>query len=266
MRRRCALLAAVLVCASACGGSQASSSSSSKKSSSGAHPQDASVTHVASSARDAAALHGDAGALRDAGRGAADSGGDALHDGGGAHDAASADSGKPMPMCPPVTLTFAGTVATVANTPLGLTSAVRTAAVSGSFAYLPCVGDMDPDPQRGIYEHGSGGTFSLSVGGLTVAGSGTPRVEVENFDPDTIRWRDGAIPLDKRVRVMTVDGKPAPSVVVTIAITDDKGSALSSDALPTTFPFQMIASFPHTFSVEDAGGTLLLQLSSLTQK
>lgn len=64
---------------------------------------------------------------------------------------------------------------------------------------------------------------------------------------------------------MSVDGKPAADLEVLIAITDDSGAALSSDVPPARFPYLDMASFPHTFSVSDSDGTLLLQLSAMTQ-
>lgn len=197
---------------------------------------------------------------------AAVDGGARTHEAATDMDAAQAMDAAPfMPTCSPITLKFKGTVATVADKPLGLDDSVRTSDVSGTFAYLPCLPDQEPDPKRGIYEHPSGGAFSLSVGGRSITGSGQPRLEVENLDPDTIRWRDGKIPLDTRERVMFVDDKPAADLEVLIAITDGSGGALSNDAPPTRFPYLDIASFPHTFSVSDSNGTLLLQLSAMTQ-
>jgi hypothetical protein len=181
-------------------------------------------------------------------------------------DAGSNADADASPSCPAVVLDFQGWVATVADSPLGLDAAVREAGVTGTVAYLPCVPDTDPDPQRGNYPHPFGGDFTLSVGGLAVAGSGKPFVQVENFNPDTFRWRDGKIPLDPVTRVMTVNGSPAPDVEVTLAITDGSGAAFTSDALPAQFPLLNITSYPHTFSVQDDGGTLLMQLSTMTQQ
>ena len=210
----------------------------------------------------------DAGAIDDAGTTGTGAQMDAALDAGEEIDGGSeAADAAFIPTCSAVTLTFAGTVATVADMPLGLDDSVRDTDVSGSFAYFPCFPDQDSDPRRGIYDPDSG-NFSLSVGGHEIGGSGRPRIEVEDFDPDTFRWRDGNILLNPITRVMTVDGKAAPSLEVLIAITttNDSGSAFSSDVPPTTFPFLDIASYPHTFSVQDDGGTLLLQLSSMKQK
>jgi hypothetical protein len=197
----------------------------------------------------------------------ADAGADA--DGSSSADAdggSNADAADASLSCPPVVLAYQGWVATVANSPLGLDASVRESGVAGTVAYLPCVPDTDPNPQRGVYPHPFGGDFTLSVGGLTVTGSGKPLVQVEDFNPDTFRWRDGKIPLDPVTRVMNVNGMPAPDVEVTLAITDGSGAAFTSDALPTRFPMLNISSYPHTFSVQDNGGTLLMQLSTMTQQ
>jgi hypothetical protein len=179
-----------------------------------------------------------------------------------------ADS-KPWPVCASVVVAFTGTVATVAKTPLGFTDAVRTTAVGGSIAYRPCLVDGAPaDPKRGEYDHRGGGDFALTVGGKAITGSGNPVVTVEDLSPDTFRFRDGPQLLDKDslLRQMKVDGVPAAGLNVSLAITDSSGAAFASDALPSSFPMLGIKSLPHTFWIEDSGGTLLLQLDSMTQK
>lgn len=185
-------------------------------------------------------------------------------DGGAVGDAAT-----PPPNCDPVTVAFAGEVATVSGTPLGLDSSVRTSPVSGSFSYRPCILDSRPEsPDRGEYDHAVGaGAFDLGVASLAITGSGSPVVKVENLDPDTFRYLDGPQLLDedKTLRRMFVDGKPNDQLKVSFSITDSTGQAFSSDALPKVFPLTD-TSKPHTFSVKDDNGTLLLQLSSLTQK
>jgi hypothetical protein len=267
LNRGGAWLVILVVGMTGCGGASSSAHGASNMPSHKTPALDAAISgHVAAASPDAS-VRGrmDAGVVKDSGTAHMDATVDPLLDGGKETDAGHTDAAAPVPTCAAVTLTFAGTVETVAKTPLGLDASVRTTAVSGSFAYLPCVPDQDSDPQRGVYRHPGRGDFSLSVGGHSVVGSGRPLVEAENFDPDTIRWRDGNIPLDPVTRVMTVDGSPSPSLEVTIAITDGPGAALSNDALPTMFPFLNIASYPHTFAVQDSGGTLLIQLSSLTQ-
>jgi len=183
-------------------------------------------------------------------------------------DAVVGKDGEP-PSCNAVTISFNGEVATVAGTPLGLDSTARTSPVSGSFSYSPCAADTRPtDPQRGEYDHGAGGDFTFAVSGLTVTGSGHPLVKVEDLNPDTFRYLDGPqiLDKDKAWRQMSLDGTPNPDLKVSLSITDGTGAAFSSDALPKAFPMLAIGSYTHTFSVRDGGGTLLMQLTSLTQK
>lgn len=54
--------------------------------------------------------------------------------------------------------------------------------------------------------------------------------------------------------------------VIATAKTADK--VFSSDALPAVFPFtdHATVNYPHTCAIVDDNGTLLLQLSSITQK
>jgi len=121
------------------------------------------------------------------------------------------------------------------------------------------------DLQRGEYDHGGRGAFDLKVATRTIGGSGRPIVEVVNVSSDTFRFEDGAIPLDEAMRVMTVDGKQDADVHVWLSITDGSGAVFTTDLLPGAFPFLEIKSYPHTFSVKDGGGTLLLQLSEMRQ-
>jgi len=67
-------------------------------------------------------------------------------------------------------------------------------------------------------------------------------------------------------RLMKLDGAAAPSLKLGIAITDGTGAMLMSDALPDPFPTIDIKNTPHTFPLMDSGGTLLMQLDSLTRR
>ena len=195
-------------------------------------------------------------------------------DAGRARDARGAEQGPDgaSPSCAAVTLAFTGTAVTISKTPLGFDDSLRGSAVTGTLAYRPCLADKSPDdPRRGVYEHQGGGAFSLSVGGKSVTGSESPVLHVEDYTgADTFRWLDGPqlADKDKTLRVMKLDGVRDPALKVTFAVTDGAGSALSGDRAPTNFPYPDLATkkYPHTFSVVDGGGTLLLQLSSLEQK
>jgi hypothetical protein len=164
----------------------------------------------------------------------------------------------------PVKVGFTGQVVTVASAPLGFDATVRLEAVSGSFTYdLRMVDELPADLKRGRYEGFAITAFTFTVKGHTVAGSGNAQVQIEDLDPDTFRFLDG--PLGDNVpRVMKFDGADAPTLKLGIAITDSSGAMLSSEALPDPFPTLDITTKPHTFSLQDSGGTLLMQLDTLT--
>ena len=174
-------------------------------------------------------------------------------------------SGTPMPTCDPITLYFDGEIATVSGNPLGLDDSARLETVTGSMSYLPCLNDERPDePDRGEYRHPYDGDLELLTAGITVTGSGRAIVTTENFDPDTFRWEDGDLIGETEQRTMQINGTDAADLQVSFAITDSSGAALTSDAAPNPFSFD--PSMPHTFSVKDIGGTLLLQLDSLSRR
>jgi hypothetical protein len=203
--------------------------------------------------------------------------------GAGVEDAAAAEAGDakadadaaeaPAPRL--VTIAFTGQVVTVAGTPLGFDGTVRTEAVAGSFVYDANLGDNLPgDPLRGKYLGNGNGTtaFTLMVKGHTVKGSGKAILQTENLNPDTFRFLDGPQVGDPLPRVMQLDGADAPTLELSFAITDDSGAMLTSDALPDPFPTVNIANkdggfnITHTFSLSDAGGTLLMQLDTFASQ
>ena len=169
------------------------------------------------------------------------------------------------PQCDPIVLFFDGEIATVSGTPLGLDDSVRTETVTGSMSYLPCLGDENAtDPQRGEYRHPFDGRVELLFAGTQVDGSDQAIVTTENFDPDTFRFEDGALAFETDPRMLQVNGAAAPDLQVRFSITDSSGAALATDAPPDPFSFD--PSMPHTFSLQDGGGTLLLQLDSLSKR
>lgn len=175
-------------------------------------------------------------------------------------------AGPDAPPCGKTLVSFVGKVATVAGTPLGLTSSAYNQPVSGKLGFLLCVPDkLAADPLRAEYDHDNGGVFELTVMTASVTGSQKPIVQVENLNPDTFRFIDGKQLIDPKTRTMLLNGQPSPTLSLWIAITDSGGAAFTSDAAPAVFPFSNMSAYPHTFSVKDSGGTLLLQLSSMTQ-
>jgi hypothetical protein len=160
-----------------------------------------------------------------------------------------------------ITLQFTGRVTTVSGDPLGLSPALNTS-VTGSFVYDTSTSDTDPgDPVRGVYPHTNGG-FSLTIGPDTLTGSSTPLVRVNNDlggVSDEFRFNDGpgmslggVLNANARLDFVIVDGSPP--------------DALSSDALPTVFPFT--PANPHTLAISDAsqfGEVILIQFDTLAQ-
>lgn len=165
----------------------------------------------------------------------------------------------------PVTVTFQGTIQTVSGTPFGLTSAVQTQPVSGSFTYESATADTDVSATRGLYSHAGGGAFLVNVPGKGIAGSAIPRVVIENFNPDTFRFVDG---LPNGQGPMSVNSFPDTSIGLQLAITDNSGAVFNSDALPVSFPFTYTGGgtypYPHTFMLNDATGTMLIQFTNVT--
>ena len=107
--------------------------------------------------------------------------------------------------------------------------------------------------------------FELYVDATVVRGSGSCVVEVQDLTSDTFRYEDGPLFFDPTDRTMYVDGGLAPDLELWISITDSTGSAFANEDLPLSFPMTNIVSYPHTFSLRDPGGTLLLQLTDMSQ-
>lgn len=162
-----------------------------------------------------------------------------------------------------VTLAFAGSVATVAGTPLGLDGAVRGTAVDGTVSWALDALDLDADATRGDYY--PEGAFSMNVGGKVVTGSGAPEIQVEDMASDTFRYVDGNAQLVDVPPVMLVDGVATPELGLWLSITDGDGTSFSSDLLVSPFPMVDPSALFITFSIED-GGTLLMELDTITQQ
>ncbi len=186
-------------------------------------------------------------------------------------DGGPTDTDSPPPSSDPVTVGFVGTVATVAGTPFGFTdAAVRDTEVTGLFTYdLAVPDDLWADPLYSEFDHqGWDAGFAIDVGGRTITGSGMPVVTIELFS-HTFRWVDGPQLLDEgEFRVCSVDGSPDPEIQLHLSVTPTDGSVpFVDDSLPAAFPFigaDLAATTAITFSVEDAGGTLLMQLEAFT--
>ncbi|MEM7393677.1 MAG: hypothetical protein AAF492_15135, partial [Verrucomicrobiota bacterium] len=104
-----------------------------------------------------------------------------------------------------VTFSFSGTAGTVIGTPFG-TNVTFGTPVSGLFTYDTDTGDVNPAPGRGDYPHTNNGGFTASFSGLTISGSSTPFVQVEDLNPDTFRFIDGPRLIGNQGGVMSVNG------------------------------------------------------------
>lgn len=170
-----------------------------------------------------------------------------------------------------VSLDYEATVATVVNTPFGLTLPLGTT-VRGFFTYQTDSGDSNASADRGDYPRNLGSAFLARLPGVTITGSGTAFLRTENLTSDAFRFTDGPEIFD-RAGIMKLDGVADASLKLGLAITDSTGTAFSNDALPAIFPWRLCAfngsapsGPPHTFRLEDATGAVLLQFKSLVQR
>lgn len=183
------------------------------------------------------------------------------------------------PTAPPpgeVTVVLDTYIATVGGTPFGFDGSVREQLVPVTFTYNTSTPDVNPATDRGAYPHtGGGGGFTANILGKILTGSTSPYLQVENSlsGPDTFRFIDGPRPVGAEGGVMKVDGVPDPEAQVWIALVDGTGAAFSDDNLPDPLPFTQPPLsdgvpwyFPHTISLRDATGTLLLQLNDIYPK
>jgi hypothetical protein len=182
------------------------------------------------------------------------------------------DASDAVEAAEPVTVKvgFTGTVVTVASAPLGFDSTVRTKPVSGNFTYNLGYVDDTAAGDRGKFERFGKMSFTLAVDGHTITGSGKGILQTENLtSSDTFRYLDGKQPIDNGVRTMKFDGVDAPTLRLSIAISDDSATMLTSDELPAPFPAIQIKGalgITHTFAFTDDGGTLLIQLDTLANQ
>ncbi|MCB9681099.1 MAG: hypothetical protein H6733_06460 [Alphaproteobacteria bacterium] len=164
---------------------------------------------------------------------------------------------------------FEATIATVTGSPFGSSMAVlRTTPVAGFFQYDICVPDSDTRAEVGTYDHPANGDFSATLHaiGVTVTGSPRPVVTVEDFPTsNTFRYADGPQFADPTIRTMSANGLPNADLETWLSITDSSGTVFASPAPPATFPFVPIASFPHTFYIDDGNGRVQMQMTSVTQ-
>lgn len=174
----------------------------------------------------------------------------------------------PMTQAEEVILDFEAVASAVVGTPFGVT-VPRLTLVTGHFVYNTATIDDNPSAERGNYPHNGTGGFRARFLGHQIDGSANPTLEVENIPVggasiDTFRILDSH-------DSMRFNGTAESSIVLSLSITDSSGAAFSSDQLPAEFPLAINQSgigpnFPHTFSLADEMGTLLLRFNWLRQR
>jgi len=140
-----------------------------------------------------------------------------------------------------ITVIYAAKAATVSKTPFGQTVPLNTV-VDGYFTFDTSTPDDNDDPLSGEYPHTGHAGFRADFLKSRISGSTTPFYEVDLApDPtsDTFRVYDG------------------PRTV------GNEGGVMSIDPFPLyTFGF---LGTPHTFSLKDDQGTMLLQFTSVAE-
>ena len=160
-----------------------------------------------------------------------------------------------------IQLTYTAQVVTVTGTPFGLAN-LRGKTMTGYFWYDTATTDTNKDTSRGTYEQTLGFSgFSGTLDSTIFMGSKTPLVTIENIsNNDTFRYQDGVDGTHPN-RMMTVNGVVLPTAQLSLAVSSDK-NPLNGDLLPDPFPFA--STDPHTFSLSDKNGQMLLQFSKIT--
>jgi hypothetical protein len=165
-----------------------------------------------------------------------------------------------------VTVAYEATAATVAGKPFGLTVPLDTV-VTGYFTFDTSTPDTDDDPMRGEYPHTHNSAFVADFLETEIRGSHTAFYEVQlSSDPasDTFRVYDGPRVVGSEGGIMSIDGTPDDDVQLFVAIT---GDAFTSDDLIDPFPsytFGFLGT-PHTFTLKDPQGTMLLQFTKAVE-
>ena len=161
-----------------------------------------------------------------------------------------------------VTVAYEAEAVTVASKPFGLTIPLDTP-VTGYFTFDTSTPDVNPDnTMRGEYPHARNSAFVADFLETRIRGSHTAYYEVQlsGGDSDTFRTWDGPSPVGPEGGTMSIDGTPDEDIRLFLAITDD---AFQSDDLKDPFPFYTFGFLgtPHTFSLKDEQGTMLMQFT-----
>ncbi|MFN2377621.1 MAG: hypothetical protein ABR538_13860 [Candidatus Binatia bacterium] len=160
-----------------------------------------------------------------------------------------------------ITVVYTARAATVAQAPFGLAVPLDTP-VSGFFTYNTETEDLEPDdPFLGEYQHETGAGFLAEFLTTRISGSTTPFYQVDiDVNPaiDTFRVWDGPRGVGNQGGIMSIDDAEDEDIEMFLAVT---GDAFDSDDLINPFPAYTFGPLgtPHTFTLKDDQGTMLLQ-------
>lgn len=165
-----------------------------------------------------------------------------------------------------VTVTWTARAATVVQKPFGLTIPLNTV-INGYFTFDRDTPDENPGPLDGEYRHSGNSAFLAEILGSKVTGSQDAFYWVDleqSGEFDTFRVYDGPRPVGFEGGTMSFDGTPDQDIQLFLAVTED---VFDNDNLVNPFPFYTFGTLgtPHTFSLKDEAGTVLLQLTSVAE-
>lgn len=165
-----------------------------------------------------------------------------------------------------LTVQWTARALTIVKKPFGLTVPYDTP-VTGYFTFDTATADSDISSIRGAYQHDGNAGFLAKVLGSEITGSLTPFYEVDldaNPTLDTFRIVDGPRTVGSEGGVMAFNGVDDSTIQLFVAISED---VFTDDGLKDPFPlydFGFLGT-PHTFSLADSQGTMLLQIDSVKE-
>jgi hypothetical protein len=168
-----------------------------------------------------------------------------------------------------VTVLYEAEAVTVVDEPFGI-EVPRLTVVTGYFTFDTSTPDNDPaDEYDGEYSHDGNAGYLASFLGHEVRGSQTPFYWVDlvmnSPQSDTFRIYDGPRAVGFEGGTMSFDGTPDEDIELFLAVSED---VFDDDDLINPFPFYDFESFihtPHTFTLEDDQGTILLQFLHVSE-
>jgi hypothetical protein len=164
-----------------------------------------------------------------------------------------------------ITVYYEAEAATVVDSPLGV-DVPRLTRVTGTFTFETSTSDILPDdPDTGDYPHETGGgAFTARFLDHTLTGSATPFIEIRPTT-DTFRFIDGPGTFGDEGGIMSLDGNPDEGIELWFSASTE--TDMLDDSLINPFPdydFESFIGTPHTFSIADDSGTMLLQMTKNT--